>query len=284
MDILQQDGFTKSLFLKLLPGETGLAMVKSEYESLNAIRDVISCFAPRPIAYGTCQSSASEVLSSLSRREEAGKSKGNGSLSNPELSKSNDHQQLHFILTEFLPLLPVSGFSGDPASVIDNGRPPPEPFTACLRELHQKSVSPTGKFGFHIQTYAGNLPQYVEWTESWEDFFMKSLKFAITLEREVKGPYCGLDGEDADVHPKRTQSNGQAGLEREMEEYLLPRLYSKVVPRLLRPLESGGRKAKPSLVHGDLWWGNAGVVVGEKRCVVFDACCFYAHHECVSSF
>jgi fructosamine-3-kinase len=29
------------------------------------------------------------------------------------------------------------------------------------------SESPTGKFGFHVNTYAGNLPQMVEWESSW---------------------------------------------------------------------------------------------------------------------
>ena len=34
---------------------------------------------------------------------------------------------------------------------------------------------------------------------------------------------------------------------------------SKVIPRLLRPLETGGRQIKPSLVHGDLYSGNVSV-------------------------
>jgi len=57
-------------------------------------------------------------------------------------------------------------------------------------------------------------------------------------------------------------------------------LFDKVIPRLLRPLETNGRTVKPCLVHGDLWYGNAGVNAGTNASLVFDACCFYAHNEC----
>lgn len=39
-------------------------------------------------------------------------------------------------------------------------------FTARLRELHRKSVSPTGKFRFHITTCHANPP---EDTDCWEE-------------------------------------------------------------------------------------------------------------------
>ena len=55
--------------------------------------------------------------------------------------------------------------------------------------------------------------------------------------------------------------------------------YEKVIPRLLRPLETGGRHIEPCLVHGDLWYGNASTDLGTDLPIVFDACCFYAHDE-----
>ena len=54
----------------------------------------------------------------------------------------------------------------------------------------------------------------------------------------------------------------------------------KVVPRLLRPLETGGRQIKPSLVHGALYSGNVSVNVEDGRPVLYDATCLYAHNEC----
>ncbi|KAK4185209.1 hypothetical protein QBC35DRAFT_538048 [Podospora australis] len=147
----------------------------------------------------------------------------------------------HFFLCEF-------------RDVIEGQLPDPGEFTAKLASLHQESLSPTGKFGFHITTYAGNLPQMVDWEDSWERFFSKSLRHALDLEMKVKGSNPKLDE-------------------------LVPVLFDKVIPRLLRPLESEGRLVKPSLVHGDLWYANSGVDAGTSRSVVFDACCFYAHNE-----
>ncbi|KAH6950643.1 Fructosamine kinase-domain-containing protein [Fusarium avenaceum] len=133
--------------------------------------------------------------------------------------------------------------------------PDPHKFAALLSRLHQKSVSPTGKFGFHVTTYAGNLPQFVAWEDSWETFFAKSMRQALDLEIESKGPSEEL-------------------------EILSQALFEKVIPRLLRPLESGGRTVKPSLVHGDLWYANSGIDVDNDQPLVFDACCFFAHNEC----
>lgn len=133
--------------------------------------------------------------------------------------------------------------------------PEPHQFAALLSTLHQKSVSPTDKFGFHITTCAGNLPQYVGWEDSWETFFAKSMRWALDLEIERKGR-----SEELDI--------------------LSRALFDKVIPRLLRPLENEGQTVKPSLVHGDLWYANAGLDVDSGQPLVFDACCFFAHNEC----
>jgi protein-ribulosamine 3-kinase len=63
-------------------------------------------------------------------------------------------------------------------------------------------------------------------------------------------------------------------------DVLIPTLFDTVIPRLLRPLESDGRRAKPSLVHGDLWFANSGIDADSDEPLIFDACCFYAHNEC----
>ena len=52
--------------------------------------------------------------------------------------------------------------------------PDPHKFAACLAALHRESKSPEGKFGFHITTYTGNLPQIGEWEVSWETFLLKA--------------------------------------------------------------------------------------------------------------
>lgn len=86
---------------------------------------------------------------------------------------------------------------------------------------------------------------------------MKNMKQVLELELETKGPDPEFD-------------------------MLVPALFDKVIPRLLRPLESEGRSVKPSLVHGDLWYANSGIDVVTDESLVFDACSFYAHNECES--
>jgi protein-ribulosamine 3-kinase len=175
---------------------------------------------------------------------------------------------MHGILPEFVPkpvacgtyrTIPDTHFFLCEFRQMTANIPDPHRFGAYLSTLHQKSVSPTGRFGFSITTYAGNLPQFVGWEDSWEAFFAKSMRQALDLEIERKGSSDELN-------------------------VLSHALFEKVTPRLLRPLESDGRTVKPSLVHGDLWYANTGVDVGNGQPVVFDACCFYAHNECTFSY
>ncbi|KIW81892.1 hypothetical protein Z517_04918 [Fonsecaea pedrosoi CBS 271.37] len=132
--------------------------------------------------------------------------------------------------------------------------PDPDKFCAQLALLHKNSKSPNGKFGFHITTYGGNLPQLNDWEDSWETFFTKSMRWALNLELQVRGHDPEFDT-------------------------LVPTLFEKVIPRLLRPLESEGRSVKPSLVHGDLWYANSAIDADTGASLIFDACCFYAHNE-----
>lgn len=147
----------------------------------------------------------------------------------------------HFFLCEFREMM--------------DDMPDPHRFTSRLAALHRNSESPNGKFGFHITTYSGNLPQINDWESSWEVFFAKSMRLALKLELEAKGSDPEFDT-------------------------LLPTLFEKVIPRLLRPLESEGRSVKPSLIHGDLWYANSGIDINTGESLIFDACSFYGHHEC----
>ncbi|KAK3347045.1 Fructosamine kinase-domain-containing protein [Lasiosphaeria hispida] len=137
------------------------------------------------------------------------------------------------------------------------GDQPPDPakFTARLAEMHKKSVSPTGKFGFHITTCHAKLPQVTDcWEESWEVLYGKQLSHMINLDQEKHGSWP--------------------------EFQLVCRLtLDKVIPRLLGPLQSDGRSIKPCLVHGDLWDENTATDMATGEPFVFDAGSFYAHNE-----
>lgn len=132
--------------------------------------------------------------------------------------------------------------------------PPVVPLLAILKRLHQTSVSPTGKFGFHVTTYLGPPPMINDWTDNWEHFYSRQwLADLIQVQK---------------VHGKDTE------LQAIGEEFC-----EKVIARLLRPLQTGGRNIKPALCHGDLWDGNVQIDVDTKEPIIFDAVCFYGHNE-----
>jgi len=127
-------------------------------------------------------------------------------------------------------------------------------FPEMVAKLHKKGVSPSGKFGFPVPTFQGRLPQDTTECDTWEESFSRSIRRFFELE-----------------------ANSQ-GYEQEMTE-LREAIMDKVIPKLLRPLESEGRSIVPCLVHGDLWDGNTSVDAATDRPVIFDACSSYAHHE-----
>ncbi|GAQ35836.1 aldo/keto reductase [Aspergillus tubingensis] len=132
--------------------------------------------------------------------------------------------------------------------------PKPAEFCQKVAFLHSRSNSPNGKFGFHLVTYNGDLPQENGYTDTWEEFFTIGFRHMINMSIERGGPWPGLEGLDT-------------------------AMIDKVIPRLLRPMETGGRSIKPSLVHGDLWCGNVAVDSATGRPLIYDPASFYAHNE-----
>ncbi len=104
-------------------------------------------------------------------------------------------------------------------------------------------------------TYNGDLPQDNRYTETWEEFFLNGFKHMLDLNLERGGSW-------------------------EEMENLKEDMLGKVIPRLLRPMETNGRFIKPALVHGDLWCGNAAVDTQTNRPLIYDPASFYAHNEC----
>lgn len=129
-------------------------------------------------------------------------------------------------------------------------------FPAMIAEMHKRGVSPDGKFGLDLITYGGNKPQYFPPSDTWEECFSQGMRSLLEQEEATHGP------------------------DDELTE-LKAALFDKIIPRLLRPLETEGRKLTPSLVHGDLWDGNASVDVNTGTPMIFDATVFYAHNECM---
>jgi fructosamine-3-kinase len=132
--------------------------------------------------------------------------------------------------------------------------PPLVPFLSIVKKMHQESVSPTGKFGFHVTPFYGPPPMIVDWTDNWEEFWTREFRSGLGYAQKMRG-------EDTE-------------LQEIADEFI-----EKVVPRLLRPLQTGGRNIKPSLCHGDLWDGNIQLDRETMEPMLFDPCPFYGHHE-----
>ena len=161
-----------------------------------------------------------------------------------------------------------SDVPGSPPKLLDRGtlkqahlnieKPSPSVVVSILAKLHRNSISPTGKFGFPVPTYKGYAPMNNEWCNRWEDWFARQFRMDVQFEQSVRGPDPEMDR-------------------------LLDTFVEKVVPRLLRPLQTRGRSIKPSLVHTDIWHGNIHRDRATQEPIVFDACCVYGHHESESS-
>jgi len=150
--------------------------------------------------------------------------------------------EMHYLLMEYYDMEDVMPNTAD--------------FCKKIAALHKDSMmkSPNGKFGFHVTTCDGSLPQIVSYNVSWEDFFMCNM-------RDTANRYSEINGFEKEFHAR------------------VEALCEKVIPRLLRPLETGGRDLRPCLVHGDLWEGNVAINLATKEPIIFDAASLWAHNE-----
>ncbi|OAP59350.1 hypothetical protein AYL99_06648 [Fonsecaea erecta] len=147
---------------------------------------------------------------------------------------------IHFLLSRFVNM---TGKVPDPRSL-----------PMKIAEMHFKGASPTGKYGFPVPTSMGACIQQNKWTSSWERCFTELMNTMFEFEQDVHGNH------------------------EEMQQ-LHHIILEKVIPRLLRPMETGGRDIEPRIVHGDLWDGNTSVEATTGNPVIFDASSIYAHNE-----
>ena len=132
--------------------------------------------------------------------------------------------------------------------------PEVDEFCSRLAELHQKSVSPTGQFGFHRSTFQGPIEMTNTWDADWSRFCARLLNDLFLREIGQNGSW--------------------AEMEKAWDVFQI-----KTLPQVLGPLQAEGRSLKPCLIHGDLWEENAAINVLSSQSVVFDPTVMYAHHE-----
>ncbi|KAK4223271.1 Fructosamine kinase-domain-containing protein [Podospora fimiseda] len=159
---------------------------------------------------------------------------------------------IHAIMPDFIPK--PQGF-GKFIDMDVTTAPDPARWAARLAALHKSSVSPTGKFGFHVTTCDGKLSHTVDWDASWASFYRKLLLGVCKLDLEANGPWPELERATAQI-------------------------CEVVIPRLLENLRtSEGEPTKPCLIHGNLWERNMGINTKTGDTLLFDAGSFFAHNE-----
>lgn len=119
---------------------------------------------------------------------------------------------------------------------------------AQLAAMH-RHLSPHGQFGFAADNFIGSTPQKNSWTASWPDFWREHrLGFQLRLAAEKGLSFPGSE-------------------------------------RLLAHVESFFQdySPAPSLLHGDLWSGNAGFTESGEP-VLYDPASSYGDRECDLAF
>ena len=135
-------------------------------------------------------------------------------------------------------------------------------FVSIVVKIHNDSAGqgpdqPEGRFGFHVTTHLGYIANDNSWQTTWEAWFTSAMLRMFEEEE---------------------RSHGNDDTQVEFED-LKKSLIEKVIPRLLRPLETNGRSVVPTLIHSDLWPGNVMVDANTEEIVIFDSCAYWGHNE-----
>ncbi|KAJ6649082.1 Fructosamine-3-kinase [Pseudolycoriella hygida] len=112
-------------------------------------------------------------------------------------------------------------------------------------------VEPVTEFGFQCVTNCGAIAQNNEWQKDWITFFTRN-----RLEHQIKM------------------------IEENYNDRKVNELWSELqlkIPKFFKYFTDHAINIKPSLLHGDLWSGNACESNGQP--FIFDPCCFYGHSE-----
>ena len=87
-----------------------------------------------------------------------------------------EHPPTYFLLCEFIDM--------------SKQMPDPDRLCALIVDLHRNSVSPTGKFGFHVRTCQGRTPQATaNWESSWTKFFSNLMEHILSEDLRINGPW-----------------------------------------------------------------------------------------------
>jgi fructosamine-3-kinase len=111
-----------------------------------------------------------------------------------------------------------------------------------LAQMHK--IESVSQFGWDRNNTIGSTPQLNPWTDNWADFFAESrIGYQLKLAKRRGGNFVNIGD------------------------------FVEVVRDNLKD-----RNPHPSLVHGDLWSGNASMTK-EGKPIIFDPATYYGDHE-----
>ncbi|KAM0325096.1 hypothetical protein ACHAQA_007635 [Verticillium albo-atrum] len=125
---------------------------------------------------------------------------------------------------------------------------------SMMKRMHSTTISPNGMFGFHVCTYRGFFPVDNSWCDTWEGYFTRTFRDAVRWNH--------------DIHKDDPSFLDVAEL-----------FCAKVIPRLLRPLTTGGNTILPVLLHGNFSDRSVQVDTETEKTMISSACCCYGHYE-----
>ena len=130
-------------------------------------------------------------------------------------------------------------------------------FVTIVANFHRRSMgkSPGGRWGFPTETGLPFVQHDNDFQDTWEALFTNMMRRMFDEEEVVHGQNDELDKLKDD-------------------------LFGIVMPRLLRPLETGDHPIKPCLIHTDLWPGNILPDVETDKLMVYDSRAMWGHNEC----
>jgi fructosamine-3-kinase len=112
-----------------------------------------------------------------------------------------------------------------------------------LAAMHRYRITDLPKFGWHLDNTIGSTPQVNTWETDWMTFFKNHrIDYQLQLARRQGGNFPGAA------------------------------LLLATIPLIL-----ANHHPQPSLVHGDLWGGNAGFTTGNP--VIFDPATYWGDRE-----
>ena len=153
----------------------------------------------------------------------------------------SQHQNIHFIISDSVEV---------DAQIVNMSR-----LATAVADLHKTSAARCVKFGFHVTTFIGHLAQNNRATNTWEECFSNNFRHFSDLVRDIEG---------FDNAAFATLSEA---------------MLSKVIPRLLRPMETGGRTITPVLLHGNLLLENTSTSLKTHGPIILNPSTFYGHNE-----